>query len=273
MESQNCSNPGGDEGALRVLKLAVGVACVGAARPLLDGSEDLLECGRRSNGQDRMLGSLLAMLLVSAGVALLFGVYRGCRWCRLLSWMGWLLLPAVTVFFLSNALCRSGLYWEDPLKQGALLNHALRYVAPVVLLTWMWSVRKGSVPLGGGGLWMLRGAAAATFLGHGLNALRGSPSHVELIQLTFGAGVSDPMAEIALDVIGCVDVLAAVLVLAKSWRWLALWMAAWGMVAVASRLTAYGIAGGWDAAAIRACNAGVPLVIWMVWRRSAAGRG
>lgn len=242
--------------------------CVGAARPLLGGEGDLLKWLRPVEGLDTILGGVLAMLLVTVGIALLFGVYRGCRWCRLLSWTGWLLLPAVVLYFFVNASCRMGLHASDPLKQGALLNHAVRYLAPAVLMVWMWLGRGSHCRLGLRCAWCLRIAASATFFGHGLNALAGSPSHVELIQLTFGEGVSVSAAETALDVVGGFDIVAAVLLLVRSWRGVALWMGLWGAVTVSSRLIAYGLADGWDDAAIRACNAGVPLVLWMIWPSS-----
>ena len=159
----------------------------------------------------------------------------------------------------------ASLNWDDPLKKGAVLNHAVRYIAPIVLLVWMWNVHRGSGVLRKGWMWALRASASATFLGHGLNALQASPSHVELIQLTFGLGVSESAAAKALVLIGCIDVLVAVLLLVRPMRWVVGWMSVWGMIAVASRLTAYGFAEGWDAAAIRLGNAGVPLVIWMAW--------
>ena len=88
------------------------------------------------------------------------------------------------------------------------------------------------------------GFGVCTFLGHGLNALQASPSHVELIQLTFGLGVCGRKA---LVLIGCIDVLVAVLLLVRPLRWVVGWMSVWGLIAVASRLTAYGFAEGCDA--------------------------
>lgn len=263
--SKKCSIADAQSDSLRILKLVVGVSCLGAARPLVGGEYGLLFGLQLDSGLLNAVGSFSALVLVSTGVALLFGLYRGCRWCRLLSWMGWLLLPAVAFFFFASAICSASLNWDDPLKKGALLNHAVRYIAPVILLVWMWNVHRGSGVLTKGWMWALRASASATFLGHGLNALQTSPSHVELIQLTFGLGVSESAAAKALVLIGCIDVLVAVLLLVRPMRWVVGWMSVWGMIAVASRLTAYGFAEGWDAAAIRVGNAGVPLVIWMAW--------
>jgi hypothetical protein len=265
--SQICSIDDDHSGALRSLKLVVGVLCLGSAQPLLMGQGDLMDW----LGPVRGAGELLAILLVTSGIALLFGVYRGCRWCRLMAWSGWGLLPLVAVFFILNACCRWQLDPGNPLKQGALLNHAVRYAAPAVLFVWMWPFRK----VNGQGfpqrLWLMRVAVSATFLGHGLNAFRGSSSHVELIQKTFGnifnVGVSSGMAESMLDVIACVDVLMAFLLLVRQWRAVALWMTIWGFATAASRLTAYGIGDGWARAAVRVANGGLPLVVWLLWRR------
>ena len=224
-------------------------------------------------GPVRGAGELLAILLVTSGIALLFGLYRGCRWCRLMAWSGWGLLPLVALFFFLNAFCPWQLDSGNPLKQGALLNHAVRYAAPAVLFIWMNPFRKGDVLGFSKRLWIMRVAVSATFLGHGLNAFRGSSSHVELIQKTFGnifnLGVSSGIAESMLDVIGCVDVLMAFFLLVRQWRAVALWMAVWGFATAASRLTAYGIGDGWAMAAVRIANGGLPLVVWLLWRRRA----
>jgi len=247
----------------------VGVLCLGSAQPLLMGEGDILDW----SGSVRGTGELLAILLVTSGIALLFGVYQGCRWCRLLAWSGWGLLPLVSLFFLLNAFCRWQLNFDNPFKQGALLNHAVRFTAPAVLFVWMWPCRKMDGQGFSTTLWFMRVAVSATFWGHGLNALRGSPSHVELIQVTsiniFNHAISSPMADSILDAIGFFDFVIAILFLARQWRAVALWMAIWGFVTAASRLTTYGIGEGWAGAAIRIANGGLPYVIWLLWRRRA----
>ena len=185
MNSTNCSINPREPAALRVLKLVVGVLCIGGAKPLLEGRGEMLEWIVHLNGRAAAVGSLLALLLVGVGVALLFGVYRGCRWCRLLAWLGWGLLPMVVIYFLANALCHWRQASGNPINQSALLNHAVRYGAPAVLFVWMGPWRKGVEMLGDRWVWVLRGVVSATFLGHGLNMLQGSPSHVGLIQKTF----------------------------------------------------------------------------------------
>ena len=269
MNSTNCSiNPREPE-AFRVLKLVVGVLCIGGAKPLLEGRGEILEWIVHLNGQAAAVGSLLALLLVGVGVALLFGVYRGCRWCRLLAWLGWGLLPMVVIYFLANALCHWRQDSGNPINQSALLNHAVRYGAPAVLFVWMGPWRKGVEMLGDRWVWVLRAVVSATFLGHGLNMLQESPSHVGLIQKIFenllGKEVSAQTGEAVLDVIGCVDVALAVLLLIRPWRQVVMWMAFFGFAVAVSCLGAYGWSGGWDKAVVRIANGGVPLVIWMLW--------
>ena len=104
----------------------------------------------------------------------------------------------------------------------------------------MWNVHRGSGVLRKGWMWALR-AGVCHISRPGLNALQASPSHVELIQLTFGLEPESAAAK-ALVLIGCIDVLVAVLLLVRPLRWVVGWMSVWGMIAVASRLTACGFA-------------------------------
>ena len=243
----------------RVMKLVVSAMCIGEANHALSG------------GKGEMMQSLAGCGLVMVGVGLLFGVYRGCRWCRLLSWMSWLGLPLVAGYFFWSACTIWTSNPGNPFKQGILLNHAVRYVGPFVLLVWMWlEGRKLWVSIPERWIWVLRVAAGATFAGHGWNALRGSPAYVELIQFSFSNllswEVSVDSARQALVLIGVMDVALALLLVVRRWSWVAMWMAVWGVVTAGSRLSAYGIGEGWSLMAIRLGNGGIPLVIWWLWK-------
>ena len=256
--SENIANDGEEFIGIQVLKAIVSALCIGEA------------CQLYSGDRVGMVESLLGLGLVSVGIGLLFGIYRGCRWCRLMSWMSWICLPLVVIYFFTRAC----LHWtSDPsnsFKQGSLLNHAVRYCGPLVLSFWIGAIiRNKDRILENRWCWVLRFAAAATFLGHGLNALRGSPSHVELIQLTFmnlfSQDVGVESAKLWLNLIGSMDILLAATLLIKRWKWVAMWMAVWGLVTAGSRLTAYGVSEGWSLTAIRLGNGGIPFVIWWLW--------
>ena len=259
--SEDFASKGDSFGEFRVMKLLVSALCLGEANHALSG------------GKGEMMQSLAGCVLVMVGIGLLFGVYRGCRWCRLLSWMSWLGLPLVAGYFLWSAFESWTSNPENPFKQCILLNHAVRYVGPVVLGVWMWRLgRNMEVSLPDKWVWVLRFAAAATFAGHGFNALRGSPAHVELIQFTYinllGREISLELAKQVLAYIGTMDVVLALLLVLRRWRWVAMWMAVWGLVTAGSRLSAYGIGEGWNLTAIRLGNGGIPLVIWWLWHRN-----
>ena len=256
--SENIANDGEEILGVQVLKAVVSSLCIGEACQLYSGS------------QVGMRESLTGLLLVTVGIGILFGIYRGCRWCRLLSWLSWVGLPMVVIYFLTAACVLWTSDPSNPFKQGSLLNHAVRYIGPLVLAFWIgWIARKKDGILPTQWCWILRIAAAATFIGHGLNAFRGSPGHIELIQGSFlnlfSMEISLPVTLTSLKLIGAMDILLATLLLARKWKFVAMWMAVWGLVTACSRLTAFGFDKGWSLTAIRLANGGIPFVIWWIW--------
>ena len=105
------------------------------------------------------------------------------------------------------------------------------------------------------------------------------PSFIDLIVGTLDLFLGDDpsayasreaFALLALPVIAIQDfILVALLLLpGRRIRTVALWMAAWGFVTALSRMTAYG----WDHwydLALRACNGGIPLLLYFYWKSSA----
>ena len=155
-------------------------------------------------------------------------------------------------------------------------GHAARFLAPVALILLL--SRKGTA-WEGRIEWILRWGVAGTFLGHGLCALWLKPSFIDLIVGTLDLFLGDDpsayasreaFALLALPVIAIQDfILVALLLLpGRRIRTVALWMAAWGFVTALSRMTAYG----WDHwydLALRACNGGIPLLLYFYWKSSA----
>jgi len=148
------------------------------------------------------------------------------------------------------------------------LSQAVRYVAPVALAIVMFPA--------GGRLtakqaiifeWMLRLAAAATFIGHGYKVFMLHGQYVPLITETAGrVGVTVPgdVVHAMMRTIGAIDILVAGLLLGFRFRIVAAYMAVWGFATAFSRVTAYGF----DFAhefLIRLANGGVPLTLLLWW--------
>tara|TARA_Y100000588_G_C14202944_1_gene903288 strand:- start:139 stop:993 length:855 start_codon:yes stop_codon:yes gene_type:complete len=166
---------------------------------------------------------------------------------------------------------------EDPFHATDPFGHAVRFVAPVVLLahfTGIGSRRKLQ--------WFLRLAVASTFIGHGLAAYWLKPGFVDLIVGTLDtflgsdwrlAEEREQLAIILLPCIGRMDFLLAFLILLPTkWRkTIALWMAIWGFVTATSRLTAFGVER-WPDLIIRTANWGIPLLLWLEMRNTIKSR-
>ncbi|MBT5715968.1 MAG: hypothetical protein HOI70_03560 [Opitutae bacterium] len=165
-------------------------------------------------------------------------------------------------------------------------GHAVRFAAPVALLLFnAFPVREQESKIE----WVLRWGVAGTFIGHGLCALWIKPSFIDLIVGTLNLFLGDPIltagslatleeafavaasrqafAELALPIIAIQDfILVALLLLPrKRIKTIALWMAVWGFVTAMSRMTAYGW-DHWHDLALRICNGGIPLFLWVYWK-------
>ncbi len=179
------------------------------------------------------------------------------------------LLGFVAAWALTEAFFSWVTHLGDPFHATDPYGHAVRYVAPLVLLV-LWN--------GGGNLrveWVLRVAVAVTFVGHGLCSWWLKPEFLDLILGTMdaiwgedweAAGRRQGHAEEVLRWVAAQDfVFAGLLVLPKRLRWVALWMAIWGFVTALSRLTAFGWER-WYEVFVRICNGGIPLLLWIHWR-------
>lgn len=154
---------------------------------------------------------------------------------------------------------------------------AIRALAPAA--GWWWLSSKQRIPSPMSGLaWALRVACATTFATHGVEALRHHPKFVDLIlgtdlRLLDGA-LTQAKAERMLDVIGWVDIIVAILVLARPRNIPVLaWMTFWGLITAMSRATCWGLSG-LDMALMRFMHGGMPLVLLLLllfsYRKTAA---
>ncbi len=181
------------------------------------------------------------------------------------------LLCFVAGWAFANAVLSWQMNIEDVFHATDPFGHAVRFVAPVVLLACVTGI--------GSRLkleWFLRIAVAATFIGHGLVAYWLKPGFVDLIVGTIDtflgsdwrlAEEREKIALILLPWIGRMDFLLAFLILLPT-KWpktIALWMAIWGFVTATSRLTAFGIER-WPDLIIRVANWGIPLLLWWEMR-------
>jgi hypothetical protein len=174
----------------------------------------------------------------------------------------------------------------NPFHATDPIGHAVRFAAPVALLLFIaFPGREQESKIE----WVLRWGVAGTFIGHGLYALWMKPSFIDLIVGTLNLFLGDPIltagslealeeafavaasrqafAELALPIIAIQDfILVALLVLPrKRIKTIALWMAVWGFVTAVSRMTTYGW-DHWHDLALRICNGGIPLFLWVYWK-------
>lgn len=208
-----------------------------------------------SEASANLVEEIAAVGLVLASVLLLWRPKLGA--CSLLA--AWMLLLAWAKFSQGG----------EAFAHLAPLAHAVRYCAPIAL----WMLHKGRED---GASRLMRCAVAATFLTHGFEALQHSARFVDILipamRGLFDWRIREAQAETLLTVIGVVDVLAGLAILAKPGRWIAGWMALWGLVTLLSRPLAWGIEF-WPESGIRAANAGVPMALLLYWLPRSRAKG
>ena len=152
--------------------------------------------------------------------------------------------------------------------------HAVRWAAPLALFVWLGHrARAGGDASDGSvawrqGEWILRVAAASTFVAHGIEALWHHPRFIDYLitasQRLLSWRLTEARAVVLLDVIGAVDLIVAAALLARRWRAVAGYMALWGLVTASARIVYMGLPY-WPQTAIRACNMAVPLALMFLW--------
>lgn len=255
-------------GAEWCLRLAVAVQCVGEARlaltvgtpvfSLLWGSADVGGFGL-SESLALSVEHTAAWLLIAAAALTL---WRPC-WPVLVPVAFWFLLDAGSSTWIGGSF----------LSSLSVPAHATRIVAPLALaLIALWPSRP-ELPRWrlDSGLWLLRLAAAATFIAHGYEAVQLHPLFVDYLIAAaatfFSYDLAQPTAELLLRGIGIIDFILAALLVTTRWRAVAYYMAFWGVVTALSRI----VYGGWNDAPqafVRAANAGVPLALAVYWTLS-----
>ena len=192
-------------------------------------------------------------------------------WSSVSGWLAVAMLVYIAVFQLLLAGTKT---WRGGsfMSEWTVPEQATRILAPLAVCWMIAGYRVATVP---GGLrfplaaeWTLRVAAAITFFAHGLKSVYKAPQFVSLIlgsgENLLGWSMRQQLAEIALQVIGAIDICLAVLLVTTRWRWVALYMAVWGAITAFSRMTAMG----WEwypETLVRAANCGVPLALAILW--------
>ena len=187
----------------------------------------------------------------------------------------WPVLLPVTVWFIAGSLVKV-VRNESPLSILEPVEHAARYTAPLALMVldfWPPSFKShlGRTVVA---MWLLRLAAAATFIGHGLVALYQAVNGGHFIDLltsttsaVLGRDLSMDEARAGLSIIGGVDLGVAISLLCSRAKPVALYMAAWGFATAATRMIAAGPAA-FPETLVRVANGGLPLVLLLYWSLS-----
>jgi hypothetical protein len=168
-------------------------------------------------------------------------------------------------------LCVAFARWDNPGATAdglAPLSHAVRIGALLALALLSGPSDLERRPSAGLAGWVLLLGTSLTFVGHGIEALQHSGPFVDLIIGTVkrwtGHRLSQASAEQLLTVIGLQDFILAALLLLRRWRWIAGWMAIWGLATALSRVTSMGL-DSWHHSLLRLANGGVPLTLFLAW--------
>lgn len=241
------------------------------ARPVLAGVVVLMTVGslaRTWGGHGPLFDALFvdagmaegrAELAVSAGgvlvlvAALVAGASRG-RSATIAALL-------VCLWMLAQSL--AALHQEEVRPWWEPAEHAVRFVAPLGLAF----MGEAGYPRRAGPV-LLRLAAAATFIGHGVAAWCHEAAFLDYLYRFFallGSGLGEGEARALLTAIGVLDVAVGVAVLVRPWSPALAWMALWGVVTACARLL-FPASEGWPETLVRAPNGGVPLVAWLALR-------
>jgi len=215
----------------------------------------------------RLTDQLAAGLLLATAITAILRPVRGLLFFNA-AWM-----VAISIALYANP--------GSTVDSLAPISHAARFTAPLGLALLLIQPKNPSgqdVPTGTYGLCLLHLGVSATFFGHGLEALEHYGRFVDLIigsaHRWLDLTLSQSTAENILTVIGVQDIFLAGLLLYtfiddrlgvfRRWRWIAGWMAVWGLCTALSRMTAGGI-DSWHKTLIRSANGGVPLALFLGW--------
>jgi len=153
-----------------------------------------------------------------------------------------------------------------------LATQALRYLTPLAFLvlvlpqTRFFTESRKLLASG----WLLRIGLVLLFISHGLLAFWENPAFIDLILGSawnlLGISIAESTAVQVLKVIGIVDIVLAIGLLIRPWKWILYWMAFWGLLTAFSRITALG-SWAYFEILLRASHILAPLILLEINRR------
>ena len=173
----------------------------------------------------RQLDRVVSMLCLLLAVALPFGCPK---WPKL-SWL--YLLPAIWLLVNAHAIAING---GKTFSELAVPAHATRWGIFLALI--FLSLRNAQSDRIAN--WILRIGCALTFTIHGWEAFQLNPAFQDLLYVTCGhidIALTESVCHGLLRIIGVMDLVLAISVVAVHSRPLLLWMACWGLITAASR--------------------------------------
>ena len=201
----------------------------------------------------RQLDRVVSMLCLLLAVALPFG----CQKWPKLSWL--YLLPAIWLLVNAHAIAING---GKTFSELAVPAHATRWGMFLALV--FLSLRNAQSDRIAN--WILRIGCALTFTIHGWEAFQLNPAFQDLLYVTCGhidIALTESVCHGLLRIIGVMDLVLAISVVAVHSRPLLLWMACWGLITAASRPIALGL-DAWPEFAMRLPNSAAPLLVLFI---------
>jgi len=178
-------------------------------------------------------------------------------------------LPVLSLWLIIQAIGTT-LNGGKKFSDLAVFAHATRWALPMVL--WLFVLKpdnkKKSLGAASALTHFIVVCTSVTFAIHGWEALMLNPFFQDLIY-GFGSRFNfhtppDVIAAL-LRVIGCMDLILAVLILFYRKPTVFLWMAFWGLITALSRPLAMGV-DAWPEVAMRVANFGLPLLLFIIYR-------
>ena len=206
----------------------------------------------------RQLDRVVSMLCLLLAVALPFGCPK---WPKL-SWL--YLLPAIWLLMNAYAIAING---GKAFSELAVPAHATRWGIFLALI--FLSLRNAQSDRIAN--WILRIGCALTFTIHGWEAFQLNPAFQDLLYVTCGhidIALTESVCHGLLRIIGVMDLVLAISVVAIHSRPLLLWMACWGLITAASRPIALGL-DAWPEFAMRLPNSAAPLLVLFIGLQAA----
>lgn len=211
-----------------LLKTALLLQCVGTFFYLKGGSaiETMLfmEVGLQQ-AQSKFIENIIAWVFLFSGILAFFKPNKYL-----------LILISLITLALAFIIKRQA---GSPFTEWSIPAHLIRIILPIGIILLEGEKRNVNYSY-----WLLVVGLSITFITHGLEAWSLHPRFIDYLLIssenTFGIRLKQSNAEIALKVIGSLDILAALTTLIFSTNAVFYWMAFWGFITAFARITELG---------------------------------